>query len=88
MLKSAIKSLLAHKTRMALSTLAIVLGVAFIAGTYIYTDTTNEAFGGIFDEAYVGIDVIVTSVLQSSAGRMIFGKMVYSPHRGEREQGS
>ncbi len=31
------------------------------------------------------IDVIVTSVLQSSAGRMIFGKMVYSPHRTERQ---
>jgi uncharacterized protein YacL len=29
------------------------------------------------------IDVIVTSVLQSSAGRMIFGKMVYSPQRSE-----
>jgi uncharacterized protein YacL len=27
------------------------------------------------------IDVIVTSVLQSSAGRMIFGKMVYTPQR-------
>ncbi len=72
MLKSAIKSLLAHKTRMALSTLAIVLGVAFIAGTYIYTDTTNEAFGGIFDEAYVGIDVIVTGDSEFSFGQGVF----------------
>lgn len=30
------------------------------------------------------IDVFVTSVLQSSAGRMIFGKMVHSPDRSER----
>ena len=69
MLKSAIKSLLAHKTRMALSTLAIVLGVAFIAGTYIYTDTTNEAFGGIFDDAYVGIDVIVSGDSERSRAK-------------------
>lgn len=72
MLKSAIKSLLAHKTRMALSTLAIVLGVAFIAGTYIYTDTTNEAFGGIFDEAFVGIDVIVTGDSEFAFGQGVF----------------
>ncbi len=72
MLKSAIKSLLAHKTRMALSTLAIVLGVAFIAGTYIYTDTTNEAFSGIFDEAYVGIDVIVSGDSEFAFGQGVF----------------
>ncbi len=72
MLKSAIKSLLAHKTRLALSTLAVVLGVAFIAGTYIYTDTTNEAFGGIFDEAYIGIDVIVTNDSEFSFGQGVF----------------
>ena len=72
MLKSAIKSLLAHKTRLALSTLAVVLGVAFIAGTYIYTDTTNEAFGGIFDDAYVGIDVIVTNDSEFSFGQGVF----------------
>jgi uncharacterized protein YacL len=28
------------------------------------------------------IDLIVTSVLQSSAGRMIFGRQVHSPHHG------
>lgn len=72
MLKSAIKSLLAHKTRLALSTLAVVLGVAFIAGTYIYTDTTNEAFSGIFDEAFVGIDVVVTGDSEFAFGQGVF----------------
>ena len=61
MLKAAIKSLLHHKTRLALTALSIVLGVAFISGTYIYTDTTSEAFDGIFDTAFVGVDAVVTS---------------------------
>lgn len=60
MLKAAIKSLLHHKTRLALTALSIVLGVAFIAGTFIYTDTTGAAFDGIFDTAFEGVDVVVS----------------------------
>jgi putative ABC transport system permease protein len=59
-LKAAFKSLLAHKTRLVLTAVSIILGVAFIAGTYIYTDTTNEAFSGIMDDAFSGLDVVVT----------------------------
>jgi len=69
MLKSAIKSLLAHKTRLALTALSIVLGVAFIAGTLIYTDTTKKAFDGIFDEALVGIDVVVSGDSEFAFGQ-------------------
>jgi putative ABC transport system permease protein len=59
-LKAAFKSLFAHKTRLVLTAVSIILGVAFIAGTYIYTDTTNEAFTGIMDDAFSGLDVVVT----------------------------
>jgi len=34
------------------------------------------------------VDVIVTSVLQSSAGRMIFGKLVYTPQRNSERASS
>jgi putative ABC transport system permease protein len=60
-LKAAIKSLFHHKARLAFTALSIVLGVAFIAGTFIYTDTTAAAFDDIFDTAFEGVDVIVTS---------------------------
>jgi putative ABC transport system permease protein len=72
MFKAAIKSLLAHKTRLSLSVLAIVLGVAFIAGTYIYTDTSNAAFDGIFDEAFTGIDVVISGESDFSLGQGVF----------------
>ena len=57
MLRSSWKSLLARKLRLAMSAFAIVLGVSFVAGSFIFTDTLARAFGGIV-EGSVG-DVIV-----------------------------
>ena len=42
MLRATLKSLLAHKLRMAMSAFAIVLGVAFVSGTLVFTDTTEQ----------------------------------------------
>ncbi|MDQ3450091.1 MAG: ABC transporter permease [Actinomycetota bacterium] len=72
MLRAAIRSLLAHKTRLGLTAVSIILGVAFIAGTYIYTDTTNEAFADVFDTAFEGVDVYV-----SGDSEFAFGQGVY-----------
>ncbi len=57
MLHAAWKSLLGRKLRLFMSTFAIVLGVAFVGGTLIFTDTLNKSFTAIFDNT-VG-DVVV-----------------------------
>ena len=44
MLRVTVKGLLAHKLRMALSALAVVLGVAFVAGSLVFTDTLDRTF--------------------------------------------
>jgi putative ABC transport system permease protein len=44
---------------MVLTALAVVLGVGFIAGTYVLTDTMNQAFDNLLEDAYAGIDVTV-----------------------------
>lgn len=72
MLKAAFKSLIHHKTRLALTGLSIVLGVAFISGTFIYTDTTSSAFDGIFDTAFEGVDVVVSSDSPFSFGQGVY----------------
>jgi putative ABC transport system permease protein len=59
MLRLTVKGLWAHKLRYALTGLAIVLGVAFMAGTMVLTDTTQKTFDGIFVTANEGTDVIV-----------------------------
>src|ERR687896_360193 len=62
MFKATIKGLLAHKLRMMLTALAVVLGVGFISGTYVLTDSMNTAFDELFENAVRGIDVYVRDV--------------------------
>ncbi len=59
MLKTAIKSLFAHKVRFILTAVAIVLGVSLVAGTFIFTDTITAQFDTLLDDIYSGTDVSV-----------------------------
>jgi putative ABC transport system permease protein len=59
--KATLKGLLAHKLRLAATALAIVLGVSFVAGTYVLTDTITASFDTLFKQVTQGIDVAVRS---------------------------
>jgi putative ABC transport system permease protein len=59
MLKATLKSLLAHKLRLALTALAVVLGVAFMAGTFVLTDTIKHTFDTLFQQTSAGKDAVV-----------------------------
>ena len=63
-----IKGLLAHKLRLALTALAIVLGVTFIAGTFVLTDTLHNTFNTLFGNIYQNIDFQVRGVAQFGSG--------------------
>ena len=60
MVRIAWRSLTAHKLRTFLTTLAILLGVAMISGTYVLTDQIDRGFKQVFTDAYKGTDVTVT----------------------------
>ncbi len=60
MLKLVLRGFAQRKLRVALTAIAIVLGVALMAGTYILTDTINNSFAKIFQTASKGHDVVVT----------------------------
>jgi putative ABC transport system permease protein len=60
MIRIAWRSLTAHKLRTFLTTLAILLGVAMICGTYVLSDQIDRGFKNIFTDAYKGIDATVT----------------------------
>ncbi len=60
MLALVLRGLRQRKMRVALTAIAIALGVALMAGTYILTDTINNSFAGIFQIANKGHDVVVT----------------------------
>ena len=48
MLKATLRSFLAHKGRLLLSALAVVLSVAFVAGSLIFSDTLSRTFDRLF----------------------------------------
>src|ERR1700722_12487093 len=56
MWKVTSKGLLAHKLRLALTALAIVLGVTFISGTLVLTDTLHDTFNSLFGHVYQNVD--------------------------------
>ena len=69
MLKSTFRGMIAHKLRLVLTTASISLGVAFLAGTLILTDTMNLAFEQLFGKVSSGTDAVVrteASFTQSS----------------------
>ena len=64
MLSIAIKSARGNVLRLALTGLAVVLGIAFVAGTFVLTDSIDRAFGNLFEEANAGVDVYVNPVTE------------------------
>ena len=68
MRKVTLRGLLAHKLRLALTALAIVLGVTFISGTFVLTDTLNSTFSTLFTSVYSKIDFQVRGVAQFGSG--------------------
>jgi putative ABC transport system permease protein len=57
----AIKSLWARKVRALATTFAVVLGVAFVVGSFVLTDTIFAAFDEIFSEELSGTSVVITA---------------------------
>jgi putative ABC transport system permease protein len=68
MWKATIKGLLAHKLRLALTGLAIVLGVTFVSGTLVLTDTLKNTFNTLFGQVYQNIDFEVRATAAFSQG--------------------
>jgi putative ABC transport system permease protein len=59
--RAAWKSLVARKLRLMLTALSIVLGVGFVAGTFVLTDTMDQAFDEVFTEAATASDIEIHS---------------------------
>lgn len=60
MKRFALKGILGHKLRTALTALAIVLGVTMVSGTYVLTDSIDSAFDSIFTDVRKGSSVVVS----------------------------
>src|SRR3954453_19721611 len=59
MFTATVRGMLAHRLRLILTTASIALGVAFLAGTLILTDTMKLAFEQLFGKVNAGTDAVV-----------------------------
>ncbi|WP_328398485.1 ABC transporter permease [Nocardia sp. NBC_00416] len=64
----ALRNLGAHKVRLVLTLLSVVLGTAFIAGSFVFTDTLQRTFDGIFAGEAKGVDVRLSPQERQSSG--------------------
>lgn len=59
MWKATIRGLLARRLRLALTALAVLLGVSFVSATYVLTDTVKQSFDDVFRQTVAGVDLQV-----------------------------
>ena len=68
MIRTALKTAFAHKLRLAMTAMSVMIGVAFISGTFIFTDTIDRTFSDLFENIFEGQDVIVASETEFDVG--------------------
>jgi putative ABC transport system permease protein len=61
MFKLALKGILARKGRLLLTSLAVILGTSFLAGTFIFSDTLTKSFKDLFADVFEDTDAYVRS---------------------------
>lgn len=61
MFRTALRNVLAHKARLLMTVLAVMLGVAFVSGTLVFADTLSNAFRNQSAKSYDDVAVSVTS---------------------------
>ncbi|MFJ4784676.1 ABC transporter permease [Streptomyces sp. NPDC088794] len=71
MFRTALRNVLAHKARLLMTVLAVMLGVAFVSGTLVFTNTISDAFQNSSAKGFDQVDVAVTPKSQKDTGNTI-----------------
>lgn len=61
MTRVSMRNLRSHKLRFFLTILSVVLGTAFIAGSFMFTNSLSRAFDSIVDSTYKNVDAVASS---------------------------
>ncbi|MFF3347592.1 ABC transporter permease [Streptomyces sp. NPDC002779] len=71
MFRTALRNVLAHKTRLLMTVLAVMLGVAFVSGTLVFTNTISDAYRNSSAKGFDHLDVAVQPNHQESKGNSV-----------------
>jgi putative ABC transport system permease protein len=69
MLRLCLRNVVAHKLRFLITTFAVVMGVGFVVGSLVVTDTLRRSVDGLFTEITAGVDVSVRAGTNISASQ-------------------
>ena len=61
MFRIALKSIVGRKARLVLTSLAVILGTAFLSGTSVFSATLDRTFNNLFEDVFKNIDGYVRS---------------------------
>ena len=64
----SLRTIAAHKLRLVLTILSVVLGTAFIAGSSMFTSSLSQSFTSMISSAYDDVDLVVQPTDQSIGG--------------------
>lgn len=67
MFRTAVRNVLAHKARLLMTMLAVLLGVAFVAGTLVFTDSMSHAFQNSSAKGFDRVDVAIRAKHSASS---------------------
>ena len=59
MLRTALRNVFAHKARLLMTVLAVLLGVAFVSGTLVFTSTISAAFQKSSEKGFSNVDLAI-----------------------------
>lgn len=68
MRKVTLRGLFQHKIRFAITTLAVVVGVAFVVGAFVLTDSVKRQFDTLIGDINSGVDLTVRGTEQFDQG--------------------
>ncbi|MEW2494031.1 FtsX-like permease family protein [Streptomyces nodosus] len=68
MFRTALRNVLAHKARLLMTVLAVMLGVAFVSGTLVFTNTISEAYQKSSAKGFDQVDVALQPDRSRSTG--------------------
>ncbi|MFG3090346.1 ABC transporter permease [Streptomyces antibioticus] len=71
MFRTALRNVTAHKARLLMTVLAVMLGVAFVSGTLVFTNTLSNALQNSSAKGFGQVDVAVTAKAQADVGDRI-----------------
>ncbi|EKX68988.1 ABC transporter permease [Streptomyces ipomoeae] len=75
MFRTALRNVLVHKARLLMTVLAVMLGVAFVSGTLVFTNTISDAFQKSSAKGFDHVDVAIRPEGRANEG----GKVAEQP---------